>query len=54
MALLTYLLTEMSTRKYFVGVELGRLVMLTTPPPSVSSLSRHCGNPIGLHGLLQG
>jgi hypothetical protein len=50
-------LTEMSTRN-LPGVKVGRLVTLTTLPPSVSRLSREnvgastSHNPMGLHDLL--
>jgi hypothetical protein len=40
---LTQPLTEMSTRKYFWGVESGRRISLTASPPTVSRLSRQCG-----------
>jgi hypothetical protein len=40
---LTQPLTEVGTRKYFLGIERDRCVTLTTSPPSVSRLPRHCG-----------
>jgi hypothetical protein len=48
---------EMSNRKYFWGVERGRLVRLTISPPSADFLgnvgSSTSRNPIGFQGLLQ-
>jgi hypothetical protein len=40
---LTLSLKEMSTRKFFWGVESGQQVRLTIPQPSESRLSRKCG-----------
>jgi hypothetical protein len=40
---LTQFLTEISIRECFFGVERGRLVSLTTSPPSLSRLPAQCG-----------
>jgi hypothetical protein len=51
-------LTQMSTRDLTGGVNGGRLVKLTTSPPTVNCLENVGAStshkPMGLHGLLEG